>query len=192
MSKADEENRIISDMLLYGKDILNSDIFRQAAHERHHLHGTVADHTINVCIVSLRLANQPSGQNSGVNKETLVHAALCHDLGMVSRDSKYGNNVDAWRSHPKESARIAKELIPDLSPEAEKMILSHMWPIAGPPPSSNEGILLCMADKYASMADWKSWLTRKKFAKQIKDRLEEEGSLNDINDTSDINDINET
>ena len=65
-------------------------------------------------------------------------------------------------------------LVPDLSPEAEEMILSHMWPVGGPLPASKEAILLSMADKYASMADWQSWLTNKKFAKQIKDRLEEE------------------
>ena len=174
LKKSYGENDIINDILTYGRDILNSEVFRQAAFEKHHLHGTVSDHTLNVCVVSLRLSRQLTGRGISVCKKDLVQAALCHDLGMVSRDSKYRDRIDAWKSHPKESARIARELVPDLSDEAEAIILSHMWPVAGFPPGSNEGMLLCMADKYASMADWKSWLTKSKFAKRIKDRLEAE------------------
>ena len=166
-----EENDIIRDILEYGRDILSSEVFRQAAYETHHLHGNVSDHTINVCVVSLRLSNQLISRGISVCKKDLVQAALCHDLGMISRESKYKDRIDAWKSHPKESARIARELIPDLSAKAEEMILSHMWPVAGSPPRSNEGMLLCMADKYASMADWKSWLTKSKFAGRIKDGL---------------------
>ena len=177
--KISEEKEILSDILLYGKDILRSEYFRRAADETHHLHGTVSDHTINVCVVGLRLANQLRNREGQVNKKDLVQAALCHDLGMVSRDSKYQDRIDAWRSHPAESARIAKEIVPDLSPKAEAMIRSHMWPVAGPPPSSSEAMLLCMADKYASMADWRSWLTRKKFAMQIKEKLEESNEQSD-------------
>ena len=168
------ENDIINDILLYGKDILNSEAFRKAASEKHHVHGTVYDHTINVCVVSLQLARQLTNRGVEVRKKDLVQAALCHDLGMISRDSKYEDQLDTWRRHPQESARTARMLVPDLSPEAEEMILSHMWPVGGPLPASKEAILLSMADKYASMADWQSWLTNKKFAKQIKDRLEEE------------------
>ena len=38
-----EENDVVDAILTYGKDILNSDLFRQAANEKHHLHGTVLD-----------------------------------------------------------------------------------------------------------------------------------------------------
>ena len=170
--KSSEESSILSDILLYGSEILNSDVFREAAREKHHFHGTVADHAINVCVVSLRLANQLISQGTSVCKKDLVRAALCHDLGLVSRRSKYEDSLEAWKKHPGDSAKIAKELLPDLSPEAEKMILSHMWPVGGPVPSSNEGLLLCMADKYGSMADWKTWMTRKRFAQRIKEKLE--------------------
>jgi hypothetical protein len=33
-------------------------------------------------------------------------------------------------------------------------------------------MLLCIADKYASMADWKSWLTKHRFASRIKEELD--------------------
>ena len=167
-----EEVGICNDILRYGKDILKSEVFKQAVSETHHLKGTVFDHTVNVCVVSLRLAHQLKSRGIEINEKDLVRAALCHDLGLVSRDSKYKGRIDSWRSHPQESARIARELIPDLSPEAEEMILSHMWPIAGPAPSSNEGMLLTMADKYSSMAEWKNWLTESGFTRRILDQLD--------------------
>ncbi len=168
-----EENEICGAIIKYGKDVLNSSVFRQAASQAHHVHGTVLDHTLNVCVVSLRLCRQLKNRGIKVNEKDLVQAALCHDLGMVGRDSKYKDNLNSWEAHPAESARIARSLIPDLSEEAEEIIRSHMWPLAGSLPASNEGMLLCIADKYASMADWKSWVTRHRFAPRIKKRLEE-------------------
>lgn len=170
--KTFDENEICSMILEYGGQILSSDVFRQTASQKHHLHGTVFEHTINVCIVSVRLAGQLAERGVRVNEKDLVQAALCHDLGMIGRDCKYRGRLDSWKSHPEESVRIAKELVPDLSEEAEEMILSHMWPVAGPQPGSKEGRILCMADKYASMADWKTWLTRHRFAARIKEQLE--------------------
>ena len=120
------ENNICTDIIHYGKDILTSDVFRKAASETHHLHGTVLEHTINVCIVSLRLAYQLIDRGVSVNKQDLIQAALCHDLGMVGRNSKYKDRMDSWKSHPKESAQIARELVPDLSAQAEDMILSYV------------------------------------------------------------------
>ena len=165
---------ICIDILKYGKEILHSDIFREAVSETHHLRGTVVEHTINVCVIGLRLSNQLLERSIPVNKKDMVQAALCHDLGLVGRDKKYKTRVKSWKEHPKESAKIARELVPDLSMEAEEMILSHMWPIAGPPPRTNEGMLLCMADKYASMAEWKTWLTDNKYTAFIREQLEKQ------------------
>lgn len=168
-----EENDVVDAILTYGKDILNSDLFRQAANEKHHLHGTVLEHTLNVCVVSMWLSRQMQKRGVKVNDKDLIQAALCHDLGMIGREGKYKHRVDSWGGHPKESARLARELVPDLSPEAEEMIQNHMWPAGGSLPGSNEAKILCLADKYASMADWTSWLTKHRFAARIKEKLDE-------------------
>ena len=172
-----DTNEISSKILQYGSDILNSDAFRKSAYQRHHLHGTVFEHTINVCIVCVRLVKQYTARGVQINEKDLIQAALCHDLGMLERDRKYRGRLDSWKSHPEESVRIAKKLVPDLSREAQEMILTHMWPVAGPAPRSKEGRILCMADKYASMADWRTWLTRHRFAERIKKQLDEQGIL---------------
>ena len=168
------ENNICSSIVQYGRDILDSDVFRKAASETHHLHGNVFRHTINVCVLALRLCYQLEQRGIPVSEKDLIQAALCHDLGMINRDAKYKDRIDSWKCHPKESVRIAKELVPDLSENAQEMILSHMWPVAGSPPSSNEAMLLCIADKYASMEEWKTWLKDCNFVSRIKEYLETE------------------
>jgi len=168
-----KEDDICKTILAYGKEILDSDVFRKAASQTHHIRGTVQEHTINVCIISLWLCRQLKSRGIRVNEKDLVQAALCHDLGMVGREDKYEDTVGSWREHPKESARIAGELLPDLSEEAKEIIHSHMWPLSGSPPRSNEAMILCIADKYASMADWKTYLTKHRFASRIKARLDE-------------------
>ena len=168
-----EEAGICNDIIQYGKDILISDVFRQTSGQRHHLHGTVFDHTINVCVIAVKICREQMRKGVQLNEKDLVQAALCHDLGMIGRDSKYKHVVDTWKSHPKESARIAREMLPELSPEAEEMIRSHMWPLSGLLPKTKEGRILCFADKCASMADWQSWLTKHKYAERIKERLKE-------------------
>ena len=148
-AKISEENAICREILRYGKVILYSDIFRQAAAETHHLHGSVADHTLNVCIISVRLCHFLERRQIRVCKKDLIQAALCHDLGMVGRSRKYRNRKDSWQSHAEESAAIARTLIPDLPASVEEIICTHMWPVAGPHPRSREGRVLGAADKYA-------------------------------------------
>lgn len=169
--RTSEENTICSEIFRYGEDILHSDTFRQAAGETHHLHGTVADHTLNVCILSVRFCHILKHRQIRINEKDVIQAALCHDLGMVGRGSKYSGRKDSWQSHAEESVRIAHALIPDLHDSVEDMILSHMWPVSGPRPRSREGRLLNTADKIASMTDWIFWLARRPYAVRIKEEL---------------------
>lgn len=165
------KNAVDKEILRYGDAVLQSDVFKRAGSETHHLHGSVSDHTLNVCIASVFFYHFLRRGLPGLREKDLIQAAMCHDLGMVGRYEKYRNRTDSWHSHPKESVRIARKLLPDLSEEAEEMILSHMWPVSGPVPSSKEGMILNIADKCASLADWASYLTKKTFAPGIKENL---------------------
>ena len=172
-------NEICSIILKYGSDVLKSEVFRKAVTQTHHVYGTVFDHTINVCIVSIRLCRQLKSRGIRVNEKDLIQAALCHDLGMVGRENKYKNALETCKRHPIDSAEIAKEIVPDLSPNAEQMIRSHMWPLSSIAPQSREGRLLCKADKFASMADWQYVISNGHYEEQIKTNIrklfEEEG-----------------
>ena len=50
-----EEAAICRDIIRYGKEILLSDIFRKTAVQRHHVQSTVMEHTMNVCIIAVKL-----------------------------------------------------------------------------------------------------------------------------------------
>ena len=180
-----EEDAICNDIIRYGKGILTSDIFRKTASQPHHVQSTVMEHTMNVCIIAVKLYRERMRRGEQLNEKDLVQAALCHDLGMVGRDEKYKNVIDTWLGHPKESARIAKEIVPDLSPNAEKMIRSHMWPLSNPAPPSEEGRILCLADKYASMADWQYRIMKGRYADRIKASIEELSAQEKSGDSSD-------
>ena len=174
-----EEAAICRDIVKYGKEILLSDIFRKTAVQRHHVQSTVMEHTMNVCIIAVKLCRDQMRKGVLLNEKDLVQAALCHDLGMVGRENKYKNALETCKRHPIDSAEIAKEIVPDLSPNAEQMILSHMWPLSTLAPQSREGRLLCRADKYASMADWQYVISNGHYEEKIKTNIrklfEEEG-----------------
>ena len=174
-----EEAAICRDIVKYGKEILLSDIFRKTAVQRHHVQSTVMEHTMNVCIIAVKLCRDQMRKGVLLNEKDLVQAALCHDLGMVGRENKYKNALETCKRHPIDSAEIAKEIVPDLSPNAEQMIRSHMWPLSSIAPQSREGRLLCKADKFASMADWQYVISNGHYEEKIKTNIrklfEEEG-----------------
>ena len=160
-SKKNKSNTVQNEIRRYGAPILKSEAFRRAASETHHLHGAVSEHTLAVCSASVRIARLLKKVGIRVNEKDLVEASLCHDLGMIGRDEKYESRTAAWKGHPAESVKAAKELVPDLSKNAESLILSHMWPVSGPPPCSREAVILNIADKAGSLADWGRFLKEK-------------------------------
>ena len=177
-SKTDRNNQtvmrdkaITRDILHYGGSILRSEAFQNASGETHHLRGSVADHTLTVCILAARICRALQKRGITVNEKDLIQAALCHDLGMIGRDTAYKNRTDSWRSHPKKSASVARDLVPDLSTNAESMITTHMWPVSGPRPRSREAAILNIADKWASAADWVYFLTGKQVGAGIRENL---------------------
>ena len=180
-----EEAAICSDIIRYGKNILTSDVFLKTASQPHHVQSTVLEHTMNVCIIAVKLCREQMRKGVRLNEKDLIQAALCHDLGMIGREQKYKHVIDTWLSHPKESAKIAKEIVPDLSPNAEQMILCHMWPLSSRSPQSEEGRLLCLADKYASMADWQYRIMKGRYADRIKASIEELSAQEKSGDSSD-------
>ena len=139
----------------YGGDLLRSEVMRKAFQQRHHLRSTLGDHTIRVTRASVRIGQALQKLHVPVDMQAVVVGALCHDLGMVGRREKYGNNRECYRKHPKDSADLAKELVPDLPEKTEEIIRRHMWPMRqSPAPDSIEGVIVTAADKYSSVVDF--------------------------------------
>ena len=107
------DQMISRDIRQYGRQILHSGLFQQAAQETHHMRSSVSDHSLNVCITCVHLCYLLKRLGIRINEEEVIQAALCHDLGMIGRTRKYTTRREAWRLHPAESARLAKDIISD-------------------------------------------------------------------------------
>ena len=162
---------ISRDIIYYGSPVLHSDAFHRAFSETHHLRGSVSDHSLTVCIATVRICLFLQKAVFRINEKDLIQASLCHDLGMIGRSDKYRRRTEAWHSHPADSVAIARELLPDLSENAVSMIRTHMWPVSGSFPRSREAVILNAADKFASSADWVFFLTGKQFCGTIRKKL---------------------
>ena len=92
--------------------------------------------------------------NIKVNIPAVIIGALCHDLGILGRDTKFENNKECSREHPGESVKVARELIPDLTEHSADIIERHMWPAGqSKAPNSLEGVIVSAADKYSAVKD---------------------------------------
>ena len=171
-NKEKEEKALCRDIRQYGRDVLDVDAFHYAFDERHHLKSSVADHSLSVCIASVQISRLLKKLGIRIDEKDLVQAALLHDLGMLGRKDKFEGNLDAWKSHAKESVRIAKSIVPDLDPRTEEMILSHMWPVGKTSrPATREEIILSIADKYASLTDWAFLMTDSTYKEDLKKKI---------------------
>lgn len=141
-------------LLKHGKKVLYSEEFVRAFHQKHHYRTSVAEHTLQVAAISVRLCRFLKRHGIAVDERAAVRGALMHDLGMVGRREKYKNDVECSQRHPIESAKVARRLYPDLDQKTVDIIERHMWPVKPYPlPTSVESIVVSLADKWGSITD---------------------------------------
>lgn len=171
IAKKKKQDYICSRILQYGKAALESHEFKRAESEVHHVHSSVKDHTLNVAITGTSICRLLKKMHVDIREDDVIRASLCHDLGMLGREHRYDSPREARRDHPAESVVTARRIFPDLSPNAEEVIRSHMWPMGDAKPDSREGFVVILSDKYASVIDWISYFTGRKYKSAIKKRL---------------------
>ena len=139
----------------YGSDILQSEEFQKAFHQTHHKCMTVAEHSLGVALVSLRISEFLDRMHIPVKNRDLIIAALCHDLGILGRSDKYRNNVECCGRHPVDSLPIIREIVGDEEYDEiiENAVRCHMWPLTPIPPRHREGLILTAADKVSSVME---------------------------------------
>ena len=148
------ENEINSMLRIYGGSILRSPEFRTAMNQTHHNFTTVGDHTIRVARTSIRLCNLLNKMHIKTNVSDVVVGSLCHDLGILGRDTCFKNRKECYHEHPVRSLDVARRLVPDINYNTEKIIRCHMWPLTlTRVPTSRESLIVSVADKYAAIGD---------------------------------------
>lgn len=92
----------------------------------------------------------------GLDYEKAANAAVMHDLFYYDwHENDWSHRPHGYR-HPAFAAANAKTLCGDkLDKKSEMMILRHMWPLTPMPPSSLEGLVLSLSDKYCASREMK-------------------------------------
>lgn len=143
---ARKQSEIRKEVKQRGESILRSRIFRQIMEQKHH-NGTVGAHSIGVAEDSLKIADALEKIGIRSDRDSLVKASLCHDLGMLDRRKKYKSQLETLVKHPQDGIKNTKENFPDVTKTEEDCIRHHMWPISPLPPHTLEGLIVCFADK---------------------------------------------
>jgi glycyl-tRNA synthetase beta chain/uncharacterized protein len=120
---------LIEDLLAHPKVVETRD------HMHHHI--PKHDHLLRSARYAYRLAPL-----FGADRHICTRAAILHDI-----DSRLGTLAN----HGEIAAFFASEL-GEPEPVAQA-IISHMYPLGGPVPTTREGWVLAVADKMASLAD---------------------------------------
>lgn len=143
----------LRDVYHYGEDIVSTDIFKEALAQTHHKKTTVGDHSASVAVIALRMCRRLNWKAFRLDERRVVLAALTHDLGIVGRHQKYSNNLETYLRHPSDSVKIAMSLLPEMNKKFYRTIARHMFPLTILPPSSVEGLIISVADKWAAIKD---------------------------------------
>lgn len=134
------------------RDIVSTEEFQGMKHYRHHIKGSVYDHSIKVAYFCYL-----HGKRYGREEEipTLVRGALLHDFYLYDwHDWLPGHRLHLF-THPKYALRNALEKYPDLDRRERDMIRNHMFPITPwSLPRTKAGWLICFYDKLAALSDY--------------------------------------
>ena len=142
---ARKQSEIRQEVRQRGEKVLKSKVFRQIMKQKHH-NGTVGAHSIGVAEDSVKIADALEKVGIHADRDTLVKAALCHDLGMLDRSSKYKTDIESWMKHPEEGIKNTRDHF-TMNKKEEDCIRHHMWPLSPVPPHTLEGLIVCLADK---------------------------------------------
>lgn len=120
---------------------------------RYTQHGQTStlDHTLAVAYLSLALARR---LGLSVDEPSLVRGAILHDYYLYDWHD-HEAAPDRWHgfTHPGHALANAERDFPDLTERERDLIVHHMFPLTPIPPRHREGVLVCLADKVATVAE---------------------------------------
>lgn len=134
-----------------GKDILNSDNFKDVSKHVQHGSMSVRRHSINVARYSLFFSKKLGIK---CNTRELIRGALLHDYFLYDWHDKEHINITRMHGfyHPGIALKNASEEY-ELTPREKDIIKKHMWPMTIVPPRCREAWLVTTADKYCSLLE---------------------------------------
>lgn len=136
-------------VLQYGNDILLSKGMQSSKQYIQHGNISVYDHSVNVAILSVWLADR---LHMPVDAQALVTGALLHDYFLY--DWHVRSEDHRWHGihHPKRAFQNAQRDF-KIGAIESNMILSHMFPLCPTLPMHRESWILYLADKICAIGE---------------------------------------
>ncbi|MCP4752803.1 MAG: HD family phosphohydrolase [Proteobacteria bacterium] len=129
------------------REILENDLFLSMNRYRHHGNISCLKHTLIVADITFRAAKK-----KGLDLVSATRGALLHDFYLYDWHTD-SPGLHGFK-HPYISRKNAERLF-SLNPIENNAIVRHMWPLTPIPPKYPESFLVCMADKAATLRDYK-------------------------------------
>lgn len=157
MTKKEKNKKYLEETSEYYKivkDILNNEEFSKRKNFPHHGEKTVMDHSLEVSILSYRIAKKLK-----MDYKSAAIGGLLHDFYNKPWQDDQEKRPFFKRHgfvHAREARENSKKYFPDLmTPRIENIILRHMFPLNITPPKYKEGWIITTVDKYVSMEIFK-------------------------------------
>ena len=135
-------------------DILNHEEYKQLASFTHHRPFTTLEHSLRVAQIaydwSIRLERRLKIDTHAVTRGALLHDFFLYDWHHLRPD---GARWHGFR-HPRIACQNAERCF-IISDKEKDIILSHMWPFTVRMPRSREAFLVMIADKFASLQEFR-------------------------------------
>lgn len=132
------------------RDITRTEEFRALKTHRHHVKGSVYDHSVKVAYLCYKHHKLFSMRT---DLGELVRGALLHDFYLYDRSRGRREHRFHWLRHPMIALRNAEDRYPMLTYRQRDMIRRHMFPLTITPPKTAAGWLVCFYDKLAAVSD---------------------------------------
>lgn len=133
------------------RTMIKSEEFVEMKTHRHHVKGSVFDHSVKVAYLCYRHCKR---FGTRVDLREMVRGALLHDYYLYDRRDKSQPHKLHGIMHPRQALANAVQKYPDLSATERDMIRRHMFPLTLVPPKTKSGRLLCFYDKVAAIDDY--------------------------------------
>lgn len=133
------------------RDIVKTTEFMGMKNYRHHIKGSVYQHSVKVAYLCYRHHRR---FGTRIDLRELVRGALLHDFYLYDwHEMLPGRRLHLF-THPKCALVNALSRYPDLSKNERDMIRYHMFPVLPLPPRTKAGWIICFYDKVAAMSDY--------------------------------------
>lgn len=132
------------------RKIVRSKEFCKMKHYKHHVKGTLYDHSVKVAYLCYKHHKR---FRMKIDVKEFVIGALLHDYYLYDLHGDGVPHKLHWFQHAGCALRNALNKYPSLTATQQDMIKRHMFPITPKPPSTKEGWILCFYDKVAAVSD---------------------------------------